>query len=679
MTATTATDLSQLTETLNSLLAYVNQRCSVVRPASDDDSLDDHLMKCQLVQRFLWDHTDLIDDYVHANPDRLGASDRAVAADLTGVLYGTFYLLDRRPHAATVMHCTGTYVIEIPDDGLFPQPPMTHVELRGALAPYHDVIVPIPPFAIMGESDSGHVDAQRADLASRGLETPVSNPQVLAARAMAWRAHGRANHARGVRDGEPLPAGPGYHRGALAGLDADARREAIKEHLDQQLRESEWHQRILQACCIDVETLPVTLEDALSLLDDDWLDDIALELGASADVDEPSREQCIELIRKHLTSNREAACMALMWCPDEQFRLVDLLMNADPLPLDGLRPSEAQRLHPLVPYVFMFSENEQLLAWMAPEVRAFLSTVDLDRLRKARRRLDEARSAARGLATMCGVIRASQVYERYRKAVDQPLSKSQFDTALEEQQAYDQRDDYMLWEHLDRTYVVATEISDASAPMRVARESFSQRIIGHEASGSPESPLVVGLSENEESAFSQALDKKEAELERMRRSLLAHDRHLVPPELPESMLQMAPIQALVELDAMKALRAFVDAHVPDNEDDYEFGDVFVRSVAVSSVLMAESYNETMDLIRLYHMEGCEGTDFSDTLGRLVTNAYNALPRWELNGWSLEQNTERLTGRRRFFAADGTVRAIGEEDPCPCGSGKAYGLCCGHLA
>ena len=130
---------------------------------------------------------------------------------------------------------------------------------------------------------------------------------------------------------------------------------------------------------------------------------------------------------------------------------------------------------------------------------------------------------------------------------------------------------------------------------------------------------------------------------------------------------------------LKALRSFVDAHVPDDQDDYEFGDLFVRSVVVSAVLMAESYSDTMDIIRLYGMENCDGTGYSDTLGRLVTNAYNALPRWELNGWSLEENTERITGRRRFFNEDGTMRSIGDSEPCPCGSGKTYGTCCGHLA
>ena len=77
------------------------------------------------------------------------------------------------------------------------------------------------------------------------------------------------------------------------------------------------------------------------------------------------------------------------------------------------------------------------------------------------------------------------------------------------------------------------------------------------------------------------------------------------------------------------------------------------------------------------MEGCEGTDYSDTLGRLVTNAYNALPRWDLNGWSLEENTERITGKRRFFNADGTAMTLADSDPCPCGSGTPYGACGGH--
>lgn len=678
MTTALTTDLGQLTETLDSLLAYVNRCCAIVRPSSEDDSPDDLLMKRQLVQRYLWDHTTLIDDYVRANPDHLGTADLAVAADLAGTLYGTFCLLDRRPHEATVMHHTGIYVVEVPDDSLLPQAPMPHAELRGALAPYHGTIVPIPPFLLMGASDPGRIDALRNKLAGDGTNAPIGDPKVLATRAKQQPTLGGGQHPQPTRDAEPLPAGPGFHCRPLAGLGGEARREAAAAHHDQDLLQSGWHQRIMEARCLDVSDMPVTLEDALALLDDEWLEDIAFEMRIMSDADEPTREQLIGLICEHLASDHEAACLALMWCPDNQFRLVDLLMGVDQLSLDSLSPSEVLQLHPLAPYVFMLSEKGAHLAWMAPEVRAVLSTINLDRLRSARRRLAEVRSTARGMATMCGVIRASQVYDRYRRQATDPLNRHQFDIALREQQGDDQRDDYMLWDHLDRTYVVATEISDASAPMRVARESYTHNIVDCEALGSSESPLVVGLSEDEEDAFGKAVAQKEAELERIRCGLLAHDRHLAPPELPAAMLQMEPIQALCELDALQALRSFVDAHVPDGEDDYTFADTFVRSVVVSATLMAESYNETMDLIRLYHMEGCEGTDFSDSLGRLVTNAYNALPRWELNGWSLEQNTERLTGRRRFFAPDGTVRALAKDDPCPCGSGKAYGRCCGNL-
>jgi hypothetical protein len=87
----------------------------------------------------------------------------------------------------------------------------------------------------------------------------------------------------------------------------------------------------------------------------------------------------------------------------------------------------------------------------------------------------------------------------------------------------------------------------------------------------------------------------------------------------------------------------------------------------------------MDVIRLYNMQDCDGTGYSDTLGRLVTNAYNSLPRWEPNGWSLEENTQCITGRKRFFNPDGTARTVSSDDPCPCGSGKPYESCCGSVA
>ena len=38
---------------------------------------------------------------------------------------------------------------------------------------------------------------------------------------------------------------------------------------------------------------------------------------------------------------------------------------------------------------------------------------------------------------------------------------------------------------------------------------------------------------------------------------------------------------------------------------------------------------------------------------------------------------RELGRPVFFNPDGSVKKVGRNEPCPCGSGKKYKNCCGR--
>lgn len=667
-----------LSITLDSLLCYVNRRFHIVRDDIAVEEAEEHA-RSQLIERFLWEHRDLIADFVRENPDGLPASHLNVAEDLVGTIYGTLYLERVDGGTALILHETGTYSVALPNTMFFSKMPESPVELRGAIAPYRGGIIPIPPFAILGQASTSLLKHIHADLASHGADIPTADAQVLSRRSRAWRK--RCENARREsreRYVDINALGRGYHRGVLAGLSDEDRARACREHQKREGLESGYYRNKIEALSIETDTFPVTLEEALLLLDTDWINDIALSLGDDPTPPALSRTEQVTWICEKLSQNRESIDTALLWCLDEQFALLDMLLDTNPLPLDSLDPIVTQHLYPMIPFVFILHENESIVAWMPPEVRSHISRDAFDAAKSMRQRLAEVHSCARALATMCGICSVSDVYERYRRSVKQPFDRRHFEMALEELETCEARDDYALWRHLGTDYVISVEIADESAPARVTRECYADHIVDDEASGLPESPIIVGLSVEDEGMFLERIERKEQELERVRCSLLELERNLPPHDIPQAMLQGTPIEVLMQRAPLRALRTFVDAHVPDDQDDYEFGDLFVRSIVVSSVLMAESYSDTMDIIRLYGMENCDGTGYSDTLGRLVTNAYNALPRWELNGWSLEENTERITGRRRFFNEDGTMRSIGDTELCPCGSGKTYGICCGHL-
>jgi hypothetical protein len=189
---------------------------------------------------------------------------------------------------------------------------------------------------------------------------------------------------------------------------------------------------------------------------------------------------------------------------------------------------------------------------------------------------------------MCGIITASDAYARYRRAVACPLDRRQFDLVLSEFESCDTRDDYALWRHQGTDYIISTELSDKSAPARVTRTHFADRIVDGAGFGFADDATLVGLEEQDMGTFDRLVAQTEAELEQLRLSLLRLDRHLAPHELPADMLLHAPIEALVRIDALRALRDFVDAHIPDGEDDYTLAECFVRSIVISAVLLSDS-------------------------------------------------------------------------------------------
>lgn len=671
----TQNDFSELETTFDSLVRYVNRRAHVVRtdqPTNPKDTSACH----DLIGRYIWTHRELISDFVAQNPDGLATPLLNIATALSDSLYGTLYLERLDEGIATILHETGVYRAFVPQDASLPCAPGHTFELRGALAPFHSTIVVIAPLTVMGEVSDATLGKLRAHLADQGLINPTSDAQVLTSRTRAWMARERLRR----HEDEPCPIdqlGKGFHRGILTGLSLEQRKRS-QVAFDCQKDISARYEAILNTICFDVDTCPVTLEEALLLLDTDWIGDIALELADQPLPPSLPRKGLVRWIRTYLAHHPAVVDSALLWALDEQFELVGRLMHTNPLKLDTHSPGIIDRLYPMIPYVFLLREDGITYAWMPPEVRELITKESYASAKMMRKRLAEAQAAARMLATMCGIVSMSQAYERYRRVVDNPLDRSHFEQALDELEYCESRDDYALWRHMSTDYVISVEIADASAEARVVRECYASHILSENAQGTPDDPVCVALSVEDEGDFARRIAQKERELEQIRVSLLSLDRTFPPHDLTPAMLQSNPVSTLMELGALQALRSFVDAHIPDGEDDYTFADTFCRSVIVSAVLMHEPYHDTMDIIRLYGMEDCDGTGYSDNLGRLVTNAYNALPRWELNGWSLDESTERLTGRRRFFNPDGTVRTLADGDPCPCGSGKPYSTCCGNL-
>ena len=155
-----------------------------------------------------------------------------------------------------------------------------------------------------------------------------------------------------------------------------------------------------------------------------------------------------------------------------------------------------------------------------------------------------------------------------------------------------------------------------------------------------------------------------------------------PRPLEEGMLSTDELYDWkASLPAVRALRDFLDANVPDDANDYFFADKVIEDLIdiMSSGLVVGSsaFSTYLEIVENNGFVGDEA--HMHRLVDLLMNMVNSIPNWANNGWSPHEVMERSTGRKQFYNPDGSVMKVGRNDPCPCGSGKKYKHCCGRNA
>ena len=136
------------------------------------------------------------------------------------------------------------------------------------------------------------------------------------------------------------------------------------------------------------------------------------------------------------------------------------------------------------------------------------------------------------------------------------------------------------------------------------------------------------------------------------------------------MLQRDAIGALFELSTVVQLRNFLDARVPDGEDDFFFADRVVEAL-VMGAMEGAGIQDLFAYVREAGPDAC--CEDEERLPKLITNVVDnsRCPRGENNGWSPQELLERMAGKKVFYNERGDVMKVGRNDPCPCGSGKKY--------
>lgn len=178
------------------------------------------------------------------------------------------------------------------------------------------------------------------------------------------------------------------------------------------------------------------------------------------------------------------------------------------------------------------------------------------------------------------------------------------------------------------------------------------------------------------------LKREMADAERRRNEILAEVQtsEVTPKPIAREMMNCENLTGWLEaIPEVSRLTEFFLEHTPDGENE-AFGYRLTNIIVTASIC---GPGQQLDVLHVPLQVGmadyCTDDARCDIMARLITNAINAVPNWKNLGWSRSEATEQYTGRRMFYNSDGTIMDLRTNDPCPCGSGRAYGQCCGHIA
>lgn len=429
----------------------------------------------------------------------------------------------------------------------------------------------------------------------------------------------------------------GAHRGVLAGLPAEERERLAGENA-YTYSDGDAAAKALQPYC-----MRGTPEDSLvSLL---------MELR---------RDEMLSMLRsmgiKGVSGKNKAGLAQVIVESTLAVRsLEDLLSSMDPedyeavrslyrsggrivIPADQMRtPEHFCSYLPLLSYPYLV--DGEFVFVMPGETYEACKAVDWDAVDANQREVKLAVSTANFMVELRGAVSLADVLDQYAALSQNPFETSDLATAL----AYSPRADLALYDFWfgrvpGESYLVHADIAAA----------FND--------GTTEDRVHFGDLPGEiDDLFAVQEDKQPRPI--------SEEMATVGEYVPWARTRPAAI----------ALRDFLDAHVPDDADDYTYADGVVDDLIVmcTSELAMKAITDYLSQKLVL-----SGVDQLNRVMELLTNLSNSLPKWSNNGWSPNELREGAGSGKVFYNEDGSVKRVGPHDPCPCGSGKKYKDCHG---
>ena len=664
-------------DVMDSLLYYVNDRFRVVEGFTLDyaSPLDD--VKGSLVARALWENVGIIDDFVRENPYHLSGRGLNIARSWKNALPGVYALVRYQSGRALMMSeagvfsvCGVTYELE---SEIGPAP--AYVET--VLLPFEDEVI-YDGFLQAYDTNDMASDAQRIQdefenrcakgIAASGAEFTRQAGEYLAAQRDKELDALLAEMAREAEHGEEkLP--DGFHRGVLAGLPPEERRRVREEYsagivIQPAITAREFDRRVHKR-------EPVTsLKACLSLQTKAQLERLAQLLGMGG-LSRLRKAEIVDEIASELPNYPMALEARLTVADDEEYAFLRKMAREGVLSFGlGERAAYADAW-PAEPYVLFFRGRKGYTAVVPDELRSLLANADFDGIDRMRRQRKQAVRCAAACVVMCGVAAMDDVYDQYRALVADPIEREEFAQLLEIETMLGYQD-FDLWTYEPHDYLVHYTLTPdfIAEEMAYAQSGEFGELMRHADTGELSMAPFERLFDQMRADLASELEALEA----FKRDLVESQSNLPMRPLSRTLLENDVIGELLDNENVVRLKAYLDAHVPDGENDYTFADRVAEDVVLSCI-------ESGSLPQMFSYVVNLGlgvlSEESEKLPMLLTNVFNSMPSWENNGWSPQELYEQVTGRKMFYNDDGTVMKVGADDPCPCGSGKKYRDCCGR--
>jgi hypothetical protein len=641
----------------NHFTTYVNKKHRINDNLSDKRGhrIDEELLK---VTTYIWEHRELIDEFVDENPLKLKRQELETIHSWRHAIKGRFLLMEHLPHCSAFLINDRIFeVVGITQDlaEVVSQAP-TFVETT--LLPFEGRLiysVSIVSFPFKFEPDILEIfeeDYKKAK--KKGTIAGNLTEFIKASKDYDESEHNREldrmidehQHEQRKLKGE-LPAG--VHKGVLVGKKDEERWDAIRagfaedcgdlvrDIAQNELEAVAWHRK------------PRTdLKGTLKCMSREDLEKLPAFGGRGIDK-HLKKDDLINLLMDATEKLNEALEPLLEVCSPMQFEMFCMLLRENGI---FWIPEEELTLHqmeclPIPPYLNLYY-NQHRFAYVLPkEIFAIAATIDMDEIISRREILQVIDNYAMTMADLYGIVSLDDFFtacvENHPDVFEDSLALN-----LLTFKSITTSAGWELWENDgepgdDDIYIINTSLLE---------------------------PI---LEEDEE--------EEEAGLFNYRQYLLERHQQIPLKRYDiEEICQVGLFDYVTSVPEVRALRDYLDAHVPDDQDDLYFADNIIEEL-YRSLDWELDPNDIIDSLveRGLSLDGDTIDETNDML-QVLDAAMNAMPRWVNNGWT---PVELLASKpapkpRGELISFETAQKIGRNDPGPCGSGKKYKKCHGRL-